>query len=431
MLTTTSKIQLERVAKDRPTASQVLAIAKEIEDKLLSEVEELGLDIRVTQDAQELFNVLATLIEKSASTSSLELTEELKTHISYYIRANLIGAGPLEFLLKDSTVWEVEIVAPQRVFVRRRDGSRARVYLSFYDDNHVERIVGRLLDSSMSSQKKLDPALGVQDAQLPDGSRVHVVHPELVAQNHMLVNIRKFQTSKGVTLGDLENQGFVSNDCRDFLTHAIANGASVVISGAPGSGKTTLLKAILNSLPGSSRIVSAEEVLELDCAVSNFAQMQTRPRRADRAEVDLRTLSNAFLRMTPDVVVIGEVRDRETLPFLLTLSTGLQGFTTLHARSARHALERLRLLSQLSERPITATTACQLVGDSLDLVVHCQRDKDSVGVTEVIAVEDPQAVRDSWIFSSTQLFFRSSLRTPLEATSATKTRLDLRVESRS
>ncbi len=431
MLTTTSKTELQRVTKDRPKASQVLAVAKEIEDRLLSEVEKLGLDIRVTQDAQELFNLLATLIEQCAHTSDLELTDELKTLISHYVRANLLGAGPLEFLLKDSTVWEVEIVAPQRVFVRRKDGSRARVYLSFYDDNHVERIVGRLLDTSMSSHKKLDSALGVQDAQLADGSRVHVVHPELVAQNHMLVNIRKFQTSKGVTLGDLESQGFLSNDCRNFLTDAIANGASVVISGAPGSGKTTLLKAILNTLPVTFRVVSAEEVLELDCAVSNFAQMQTRPRRADRAEVDLRTLSNAFLRMTPDVVVIGEVRDRETLPFLLTLSTGLQGFTTLHARSAKHALERLRLLSQLSERPITTTTATQLVGDSLDLVVHCQRDKDLVGVTEVIAVEDPQAVRDSWIFTSTPLFSRSSLRTPLETTVTTKTRLDLRVEGRS
>ncbi len=428
MLTATAKVEMERAP--RPKASHVLDIAKDLEERLISEAEGHGLDVRVPEDAQHLFSLLTTLIDQKANSTSLELTGELKAYIFHYVRANLVGAGPLELLLKDPSVWEVEIVAPQQVFVRKQNGSRARVYLSFYDDNHVERIIGRLLDGSLSSQKKLDPALGIQDAQLSDGSRVHVVHPELVAQNHMLVNIRKFSTSKDVTLYDLERQGFLSEECRKFLSNAIAKRASIAISGAPGSGKTTLLKALLNTLPASFRVVTAEEVLEIDCAISNFAQMQTRPKRPDRAEVDLRTLSNAFLRMAPDAVAIGEVRDRETLAFLLTLSTGLQGFTTLHSRSAKHALERLRLLSQLSERPISSATATQLVGDSLDLVIHCERNNDRIGISEIIAVEDPQVVRDNWIFASTSLFSRKSLKDPLETLAVGRTRLDLRVESR-
>src|SRR5204862_8156974 len=127
-----------------------------------------------------------------------------------------------------------------------------------------------------------------------------------------------------------------------------------------------------------------------DVPLPNVAQMQTRAARADRPAVDLRRLVSGFLRMAPDVAIVGEVRDREALPLLLTLSSGVKGFTTIHAGSARQALTRLRFICQLSESsselPLTALNT--LVSESIDVVVHCGRGPDGPQVTEVIAVED-------------------------------------------
>jgi pilus assembly protein CpaF len=426
VLDTTVPAALEHMQTSRPKSEEVLALAQRVEEQVISEIEKENINIKSADDADALISLIRRTLRTYEGGSSFSLTPELISHLTSYIWSNLKGAGPLEPLLRDENIWEIEIVAPNRVFIRRSDGRRARVYLSFYDDSHVQRVVARMLDRSLSTNKKLDPALGIQDSQLEDGSRIHIVHPELAAEGHMLINIRKFATTEKITLFELGREGFLSPESCDYLTEAARSGASIVISGAPGSGKTTVLKAILNSLPSSYRIVSAEEVLELRCKLPNFAQMQTRPRRPERPEIELRTLTNAFLRMTPDVVVIGEVRDRETLPFLMTLSTGVQGLTSLHARSARHALERLRLLAQLSERPITASSATQLVGDCLDLVVHCARQGAKVGVKEIVSVEDPQLVREEWLFSTTTLFERSSLFEPLEENGHAKLTLGAR-----
>src|SRR5690606_3179535 len=125
-----------------------------------------------------------------------------------------------------------------------------------------------------------------------------------------------------------------------------------------GAGKTTLLSCCAAALDPSLRVVVAEEVFETDVPLPNVASMQTRAARADRPEIDLRRLVSGFLRMAPDVAIVGEVRDREALPLLLTLSSGVTGFTTIHAGSARQALTRLGLIRQLAATsgglPLTA-----------------------------------------------------------------------------
>jgi pilus assembly protein CpaF len=145
--------------------------------------------------------------------------------------------------------------------------------------------------------------------------------------------------------------------------------------------------------------------------------MQTRPARADRREVDLRRLVAGFLRMAPDVAIVGEVRDREALPLLLTLSSGVKGYTTIHAGSARQALSRLRFICQLSETgdlPLSALNA--LVSESVDLIVHCGRVGGEPRVLEVSAVEDLTTGRDSAAFTVTDVFTRERSDGPLRWT---------------
>jgi pilus assembly protein CpaF len=153
--------------------------------------------------------------------------------------------------------------------------------------------------------------------------------------------------------------------------------------------------------------------------------MQTRPARADRPAVDLRRLVAGFLRMAPDVAIVGEVRDREALPLLLTLSSGVKGFTTIHAGSARQALTRLRFICQLAETsnelPMTALNT--LVSEAIDVVVHCTRTKDGPRVTEIAAVEDMAGGADSTTFTISELFRRPRADLPLAWTGVLPSRL--------
>ncbi|HET9732693.1 MAG TPA: ATPase, T2SS/T4P/T4SS family [Acidimicrobiales bacterium] len=323
---------------------------------------------------------------------------------------NLAGYGPLEPLLADPDVWEIMINSPDLIFVRRHRGLSGYHDEVFHDDEHVERTLTKILDDARGSHRKLDASEGLQDARLASGARVHIVHGDIARDGHLLVNIRKFTGLPVRTLDHLAFTGTLGKASAAFLKQCAAARTSILFAGAPGSGKTTLLSCCASELDPSLRIVVAEEVFEADIALPNVAHMQTRPKRSERAEVDLRRLVSGFLRMAPDVAIVGEVRDREALALLLTLSSGVKGFTTIHAGSTRQALTRLRFIAQLSEAgaslPFPALTS--LVSDAVDLVVHTRRNADRYWVDEIAAVEDHHGDNSSAAFTVTDLFRRSS-----------------------
>ncbi|MBS1838655.1 MAG: Flp pilus assembly complex ATPase component TadA, partial [Actinobacteria bacterium] len=207
-------------------------------------------------------------------------------------------------------------------------------------------------------------------------------------------------------------RGSMTPSVARFLAAAVQARLSIVFAGAPGAGKTTLMSCCTAELDPSLRVVIAEEVFEADVAnVANVASMQTRPARTDRPAVDLRRLVAGFLRMAPDIAIVGEVRDREALPLLMTLSSGVTGYTTIHAGSARQGLTRLRFLAQLSDGadlPISALN--HLVSESIDLVVHTERGPDGPRVSSVLAVEDLVAGPESVRFTATDVFVREGDR---------------------
>jgi pilus assembly protein CpaF len=321
---------------------------------------------------------------------------------------NLARYGPLTSLLADDDVWEVMVNAPDAIFVKRHRGPSGYHDEAFVDDDHVVRTLTRLLDRSSTSHRKLDAAEGLQDAQLDDGARLHIVHGDLSRGGHVMVNIRKFT---GVTLTELDQlveRRMMTAQAAAFLAACIRARLSIVFAGPPGSGKTTLLSCCAAELDPSLRVVIAEEVFEADVPLANVASMQTRAPRPDRPGVDLRRLVSGFLRMAPDVAIVGEVRDREALPLLLTLSSGVTGYTTIHAGSARQALTRLRFVAQLSDvsadLPISALNT--LVSEAVDVVVHAERTPDGPRVTEVIAVEDLAGGVEAAQFTATEVFGR-------------------------
>ena len=237
------------------------------------------------------------------------------------------------------------------------------------------RTLTKLLDDASSAHRKLDPADGLQDAQLDNGARVHIVHGDVARGGHVLVNIRKFTGIPFASLDELVERGMLTARVAAFLRACVDARLSIVFAGHPGAGKTTLLSCTAAELDPALRVVVAEEVFEADIPLPNVAHMQTRAARSDREPVDLRRLVAGFLRMAPDVAIVGEVRDREALPLLLTVSSGVTGCTMIHADSARQAVARLRFVYQLADTsggwPLAAFNA--LVSESIDVVHDLER----------------------------------------------------------
>jgi pilus assembly protein CpaF len=312
-------------------------------------------------------------------------------------------------------LWEIMVNDPATVFVRRHRGPSGYHDEVFHDDDHVLRTLTKLLDDASSAHRKLDPADGLQDAQLDNGARVHIVHGDVARGGHVLVNIRKFTGIPFASLDELVERGMLTARVAAFLRACVDARLSIVFAGHPGAGKTTLLSCTAAELDPALRVVVAEEVFEADIPLPNVAHMQTRAARSDREPVDLRRLVAGFLRMAPDVAIVGEVRDREALPLLLTLSSGVTGFTTIHAGSARQALTRLRFVCQLAGAPggLPLAALNSLVSESIDVVVHSTRTQGGPTVTEVAMVEDLQGGLDATQFTVTEVFRRPGPDRPL------------------
>jgi len=382
----------------------------EIERAVQERAKEISLEMRDGQGAEKLRGLIDDEVARWSldhrrGARPFDLAEpELVAERAF---RNLAGYGPVGPLLEDDDVWEIMINAPDQIFAKRHRGRSGYHDEVFHDDDHVIRTLTKILDDASASHRKLDPAQGLQDAQLDNGSRLHIVHGDVSSGGHVMVNIRKFTGVAFRRLDQLVEREMLTPQVAAFLAACVKAGLTIVVAGAPGSGKTTLLSCCTAELDPSLRVVVAEEVFEADVPLPNVASMQTRAARPDRPAVDLRKLVAGFLRMAPDVAVVGEVRDREALPLLLTLSSGVKGFTTIHAGSARQALTRLRFICQLAdtnELPMTALSS--LVSEAVDVVVHCSRVGGSPRVTEVIAVEEPQTGPDAVQFTATELFSR-------------------------
>ncbi|MDQ7877293.1 ATPase, T2SS/T4P/T4SS family [Microbacterium sp. QXD-8] len=309
------------------------------------------------------------------------------------VLAAVAGFGPLQAYLDDPSVEEVWINAPDRIFVARA-GVAERVPLML-TDTAVRDLVERMLQSS---GRRVDLSQPFVDASLPDGSRLHVVIPD-ITRRHWAVNIRKFLPAYR-DLGRLVAAGSIAPEAAALLRDAMLAGQSVLVSGATHAGKTTLLGALIAACPPEHRIVTVEETFELAVAAPDLVSLQGRqPSLEGTGEVTLRRLVKEALRMRPDRLVVGEVRDAEALDLLLALNTGVPGAATIHANSAREALGKLAALPLLAGRNIDASFVQPAVAASVHLVAHCER--GAAGGRRVVEIVAPTGVADSVISART------------------------------
>ena len=283
------------------------------------------------------------------------------------VLATLSGYGPLDPYLTDPTVEELWINAPDRIFVAR-DGRSERIPLRL-TETQVRELVERMLHSA---GRRVDLSQPVVDASLPDGSRLHLAIPD-ITRKHWSVNIRRFLPSYR-SLGDLLAAGSLDERASAILREAMATQMSVIVSGSTHAGKTTMLAALLDAAPAHHRIVTVEETFELAVDLPDLVAMQGRqPSLEGSGEITLRRLVREALRMRPDRIVVGEVRDAEALDLVLALNTGVPCMATVHANSAADALGKLSMLPLLAGRNIDRGFIAPAIAQSVDLVVHCER----------------------------------------------------------
>jgi pilus assembly protein CpaF len=256
--------------------------------------------------------------------------------------ARVSGFGALQPYLDDPEVEEIWINDPSRVFVAR--GGRHELTNTILTKDEVLELVERMLKQS---GRRLDLSSPFVDARLPGGHRLHVVL-EGISSDFSAVNIRKFIV-RASRLAELVELGSLTEEAARFLEASVLAGLNIVVAGGTQAGKTTLLNCLAAAIPGSDRIVSAEEVRELRVAHPDWVALETRQAGLEgTGEVSLRDLVRESLRMRPTRVVVGEVRSAEALDLLLALNSGLPGMATLHANSAREALVKLCTLPMLA-----------------------------------------------------------------------------------
>jgi pilus assembly protein CpaF len=291
------------------------------------------------------------------------------------------GFGPLQHHLDDDEVEEIWINDPGRVFVSRR--GRSELTTTILSDAEVRDLVERML---RSTGRRVDLSTPFVDATLPDGSRLHVVIPD-ITRRHWAVNIRKFVAPARVLL-DLVRLGSLTPQAAAFLDAAVVCGLNVIVAGATGSGKTTMLGCLLHAVPARERIVTVEEVFELRLSSPDWVAMQTRTSSLEgTGEITLRRLVKESLRMRPDRLVVGEVRQEEAFDLLVALSSGQPGMCSVHASSAREAVAKLTVLPLLAGENVTASYVTPTVAGCVDLVVHVRADPDGTRrVREIVAL---------------------------------------------
>ncbi len=352
-----------------------------IEEEVRDLVRQRGLDPSKDgpESVEELVDEVVDDYELRVQTTALPRVED-RNAIRKAVLDRVAGYGPLQHLLDDRTIEEIWINGPGRVFCAR--GGRHELTNVVLSALEIRDLVERML---RASGRRLDLSSPFVDATLLDGSRLHVAIPDITRKD-WAVNIRKF-VLRAHRLDELVRLGSLDERPAEFLVASVRAGLNIVVSGGTQSGKTTMLNCLSAAIPGNQRVITCEEVFELKVPLPDVVSLQTRqPNLEGRGGIDLRRLIVESLRMRPDRLIVGEVRQQEALDLLVALNSGLPGMTSIHANSAREALVKLTTLPLLAGENVTHGFVVPTVASSIDLIVHLSNDRGNRRVAQILGV---------------------------------------------
>lgn len=322
--------------------------------------------------------------EPAGIAPELLLDEAALTELSGQLRAELLGAGPLEPVLAEPGVTDVLVNAADQVYLDRGAGLE-RAPVRFESDAAVRRLAARLAGQA---GRRLDDAVPFVDAVLPDGTRLHAILPPLAA--HPTISLRVLGRRR-LDLRQLVALGALSDPVAELLATLVRARFSLLISGGTGTGKTSLLAALLGQADPTDRILTIEDAAELSIGHPHVVSLVARSANVELAgAVGLAELVRQALRMRADRLVVGEFRGPEIVELLAALNTGHSGgAATVHANSVRDVPARLIALAALGGMP--AETLLAQAASALDLLIHVARDRSGRRRVEQLALWRRQA----------------------------------------
>ncbi|MGI6119139.1 MAG: CpaF family protein [Desulfosporosinus sp.] len=389
------KIERQRLLQQKEATSEIVKnidrrfdihedLKAKIHQKIIDEINKQKIEIRGREISAEIFNFIEGIVSSEAE--DINVLERNK--LSEAILDEIVGYGPLEVLLRDSTVSEIMVNGPHKVYVEK-DGKLQLSEVRFKDNEHVMNIIDRIVSSV---GRHIDESSPMVDARLYDGSRVNAIIPPL-SLSGPVITIRKFSKTP-ITVEQLLEFGSLSQKMVSFLEACVKGKLNIIVSGGTGSGKTTLLNVLSSFIPANERIITIEDAAELQLMQEHVITLESRPANLeDKGQITIRQLVKNSLRMRPDRIIVGEVRSSETMDMLQAMNTGHDGsLTTIHANSPRDSLSRIETMILMTGMELPLRAIREQVSSAIDLIVQQSRLRDGtrkvIYITEVNGMED-------------------------------------------
>ncbi|HZM22519.1 MAG TPA: CpaF family protein [Anaerolineales bacterium] len=395
-----SSLQARRVnaPTTSPQAGSYFDLKTRVQNKLLSELDP-SMDITRTDDVRR---TIQDLFEQILAEENIVLSRPERARLFEQIAAEILGFGPLQPLLEDDTITEIMVNGAKNIYIERK-GKVHRVPVTFENNDHVMRIIDRIV---APLGRRIDESSPYVDARLPDGSRVNAVIPPISLVGPVLT-IRKFSRNP-ITVEQLVQFGSVTPEAIQFLKACVEARLNIVISGGTGSGKTTLLNVLSGFIPSDERILTIENAAELQLRQEHVVTLESRPPNIEgRGEITIRNLVVNALRMRPERIVVGEIRDEAALDMLQAMNTGHDGsMTTLHSNGPRDTLSRLETMTLMAGMDLPSRAIREQISSAVDLICHQERMRDGTrkitNITEVSGMEgEVITMTDIFVFEQT------------------------------
>ncbi len=360
-----------------------LEVKQRVQQRLINELNP-NVDLPNPEEARR---IIEPIYAEVLAEANLVLNRSERQRLFELIVAEILGFGPIQALLEDDSITEIMVNGPKQVYIER-EGKLHRVPITFENDDHVLRIIERII---APLGRRIDESSPMVDGRLPDGSRVNAVIPPISLVGPC-ITIRKFSKIP-FTIDDLIRFGTLTPEAAQFLEAAVQARLNIIVSGGTGSGKTTLLNVLSAFIPNDERIITIEDAAELQLNQEHVVRLEARPPNIEgKGAITIRDLVINALRMRPDRIIVGEVRGGEALDMLQAMNTGHDGsMTTAHSNGPRDTLSRIETMVLMAGMELPLKAIRQQISSAIDLIVHVDRMRDGsrrvVRISEVMGME--------------------------------------------